>query len=599
MCGSPTSWRWEEEKVLYWLLALLCCVVLLPFLGLADFNTKGEPREAVVALSMLQSGDWILPVNNGGEMPYKPPLFHWLVAICSWFTGGEVNEYSSRLPSALSLIALTLGTFVFFRRRCGLHTAFVTALLTFTSLELHRAGMNTRVDMLLTALTAGAVMSLYSWYVKGCRRVPWGAILLMSMATLTKGPVGVLVPCLVCGVFMLLRGMNFFKAALWMILWGVMSLIIPLCWYVAAYGRGGQEFLDLVMEENFGRMTSTMSYDSCVNPWPYNILSLITGWIPWTLAALMSLAALRRSDFRWNTAGIIPRLKVWLKSVKPVRLMALTAVTVIFVFYCFPQSKRSVYLMPLYPFMALFMTELLEWTAKRKKVLVQAFGDVIAGLGILLTAVFIAVKAGVVPDTLVDHGRHGAQNAAMLQALRDSGGFMIWLWTACAPAGALLWWWLWRSRGETWRRLSAIAVTICGIYMTLAGVWQPAVLNVRSAKPVARQITELLAPQAQIYELIGYAEFQAGDPVHFFELNFYMGDTIRNFVREHPRSGFLIVSDDDVRDYLPQLEQQGYRFMPVADTERPLMKLPSKVMAFERSGADKPVTLTDMHPANQ
>ena len=32
-------------------------LMLLPFLGLTDFNTKGEPREAVVALSMLSITD--------------------------------------------------------------------------------------------------------------------------------------------------------------------------------------------------------------------------------------------------------------------------------------------------------------------------------------------------------------------------------------------------------------------------------------------------------------------------------------------------------------------------------------------------------------
>ena len=59
-----------------WLLLVVCVFVMLPFLGLADFNTKGEPREAVVTYSILDIGNWILPTNNGGEMPYKPPFFY-------------------------------------------------------------------------------------------------------------------------------------------------------------------------------------------------------------------------------------------------------------------------------------------------------------------------------------------------------------------------------------------------------------------------------------------------------------------------------------------------------------------------------------------
>ena len=44
---------------LFVFLVLICVVTLLPFLGLTDFHTKGEPREAVVAYSMLETGNWL------------------------------------------------------------------------------------------------------------------------------------------------------------------------------------------------------------------------------------------------------------------------------------------------------------------------------------------------------------------------------------------------------------------------------------------------------------------------------------------------------------------------------------------------------------
>ncbi len=86
-----------------WLITILAIVMLIPFLGLSDFNTKGEPREAVVAYTMLEHGNWILPINNGGDIPYKPPFFHWCIAFFSLFIG-YVNEFTSRLPSAVSLV---------------------------------------------------------------------------------------------------------------------------------------------------------------------------------------------------------------------------------------------------------------------------------------------------------------------------------------------------------------------------------------------------------------------------------------------------------------------------------------------------------------
>ena len=71
-------WRMEMRKkdVYTWGLAVACLLSLFLFMGEARFNTRGEPREAVVALSMLQEGNWTLPVNNGIDLAYKPPLFH-------------------------------------------------------------------------------------------------------------------------------------------------------------------------------------------------------------------------------------------------------------------------------------------------------------------------------------------------------------------------------------------------------------------------------------------------------------------------------------------------------------------------------------------
>ena len=91
----------------FWLLVVICVLTILPFLGMTEYHTKGEPRESIVSYTMLTGDNWTLPRNNGGEMAYKPPFFHWCVAAVSavW---GAVTEASSRMPSALALIFMTL-----------------------------------------------------------------------------------------------------------------------------------------------------------------------------------------------------------------------------------------------------------------------------------------------------------------------------------------------------------------------------------------------------------------------------------------------------------------------------------------------------------
>ena len=61
----------SKNKQFMWMVLLIATLMTIPFLWITDFNTKGEPREAIVAVSMLNEGNWILPVNNGGDIsPY-------------------------------------------------------------------------------------------------------------------------------------------------------------------------------------------------------------------------------------------------------------------------------------------------------------------------------------------------------------------------------------------------------------------------------------------------------------------------------------------------------------------------------------------------
>lgn len=273
------------------IVCVITVMLTVPFLGLTDFYSKGEPREAVVAYTMVEHGNWILPINNGGDIPYKPPFFHWCIALFSLLQG-HVSEFTSRLPSALALVAMSVGGFVFFAKRKNANMALLATLLSLTAFEVHRAGINCRVDMVNTAFMVGALFLMYRWWERGKHSMPWLAILCMSGATLTKGPVGMLLPCAVMGVFMLTQ-----RESLWSAVWrlgltALLSLVLPLCWYYAAYLQGGDEFLRLVKEENIDRLLGKMAYESHENPFWYNFLTLITGWLPYTLLFVFSLFVL-------------------------------------------------------------------------------------------------------------------------------------------------------------------------------------------------------------------------------------------------------------------------------------------------------------------
>ena len=72
-------------------------------------------------------------------------------------------------------------------------------------------------------------------------------------------PVGSLLPCFVVGVYRLLRGDRFFPTLGKMLGLAIAALALPAWWFYEAANRGGQHFVDLMYEENLGRLFGTMS----------------------------------------------------------------------------------------------------------------------------------------------------------------------------------------------------------------------------------------------------------------------------------------------------------------------------------------------------
>lgn len=519
------------------IVCVIAVMLTVPFLGLTDFYSKGEPREAVVAYTMVEHGNWILPINNGGDIPYKPPFFHWCIAFFSLLLG-HVSEFTSRLPSALALVTMSVGGFVFFAKRKNANMALLATLLSLTAFEVHRAGINCRVDMVNTAFMVGALFLMFRWWERGKHTMPWLAILCMSGATLTKGPVGMLLPCAVMGVFMLTQ-----RESLWSTVWrlgltALLSLVLPLCWYYAAYLQGGDEFLRLVKEENIDRLLGKMAYESHENPFWYNFLTLITGWLPYTLLFVFSLFVLPWK--RFSKSGFMQSVR----RAEPMQVFVWLAFGLILFFYCIPKSKRSVYLLPCYPFMAWLMAQYVVWLVANRLSAVKAYAWLMGVLGVGLSVAFVVLKTGVVPDTLF-HGKHAADNIAMLHALESISVSPLHLLFALLPAavGVATIMTLLKKDDALRNRVVWLSLSVVvALFLALDSTFQPAVLNTKADKPLAPQIE-------QRFDMTKMYSYMSSPMLHFFSLNFYLGDRIQQFEKVKPEDGVLMIPEDDVEEF--------------------------------------------------
>lgn len=541
------------------LLALICIITLLPFLGLTDFHTKGEPREAIVSYSMIETGNWILPVNNGGDIAYKPPFLHWCVAALSSITG-KVTEYTSRMPSALALIAMVLGGFCFYARRRGAGLALLMGLITLSNFEVHRAGMSCRVDMVLTAFIVLALYQLFRWCENERKGFPWLATLFMGCATLTKGPVGIILPCLVTGVYLLLRRTSFFKAFFLMTAIALVSCILPAIWYIAAYQQGGDNFIALVMEENFGRFMGKMSYESHENPAYYNLLTVVAGYTPYTLLVLLSLFSLTYKKISGKPREWWNQFTTYIREMDNVRLFSLLSIVLIFVFYCIPKSKRSVYLLPIYPFIAYFLAEYIMYLTRKHTKTVKIYGGILSAAAILLIGTFIAVQAGWVSESLFE-GRHAAENIAFMQGLQQLPLNIGRVCILSLPLWGAVWFFYTVAKNTS--ALQSVCATLFvtfALFMSLDGVLQPTVLNIKSDKNIMKEIKEITGKE-RVYSYV------AVDMLRFYTINFYCNDQIALFEKELPQTGYLLVGQRDFKIFEPRYNEQ-YTFEQVYQSAR-------------------------------
>ena len=86
------------------LLLLAAAVILAAGLGMRDPWPADEPRFALIARDMVQSGNWLIPSVGGFLYPDKPPLHFWLVAALYAITGSL--RFSFLFPAVAAGIAV-------------------------------------------------------------------------------------------------------------------------------------------------------------------------------------------------------------------------------------------------------------------------------------------------------------------------------------------------------------------------------------------------------------------------------------------------------------------------------------------------------------
>jgi 4-amino-4-deoxy-L-arabinose transferase-like glycosyltransferase len=323
---------WKKETFFVITLIVTCLILFFFGLGTVPIKDIDEAMHAATSKDMVLSGDWVTPRYNGENFYDKTPLYNWLAAISFLLFG--FSEFAARLPAALLGSGCVMLTYWLARSMFGPVVAFLSALVLATSAEYIVLSRVVVHDISLAFFVTLALTLFFVGYKNEKHRKP--AFLFgyaaLGFAVLAKGPVGVVLPMMIIGLFLICKKqLRFLKKM--QIGWGLfIFLAVAAPWYILMSVRNPDYSEYFFLKQNIGSFLSQQSRHP--KPFYYYIPVLMGGLFPWSLFLPLALFRAIRAKAALHGDGVIFAL-IWFG--------------VVFIFFSMASSKLGTYILPLFP----------------------------------------------------------------------------------------------------------------------------------------------------------------------------------------------------------------------------------------------------------
>lgn len=316
-----------------WIAAIVLLTINLGGLPLRDWDEGIVAQIArEIANAPFDSLVWLFPRDlNGAPYLNKPPLVHWMIALCYRVWG--VNEWTARLPGALLTatsvpLLYRVGREIFFQRS----TAVFAALVYLTSLPVVRQG---RLAMLDGAVLCFFLVMLVC-LLRSRRDLRWGlgVGLGFSCLCLTKGILGILLAAI--GLVFIAWDTPRLLTSLYLWMGFGLGAIPVVLWNGAQIYHYGEKFLAThFWDQSLKRVSDSVENNQGFVT--YYLWEIIKNGVPWVVFLPI---ALRNA---WDNRNL-----GWAK-------LALVWSGIYFIVISLMQTKLPWYAMPLYPAFSLMI----------------------------------------------------------------------------------------------------------------------------------------------------------------------------------------------------------------------------------------------------
>ncbi len=435
------------------------------FLGSRPLSVPDEGRYVEIPREMAVTGDWVTPRLNGVKYFEKPPLVYWFEAFLIRLFG--LSEWSVRLGPAL--FALFGCLTVYYAGAClyGRMSGLVSAVVLSTSLLYYGLSRGIILDMPVSVLLTASLLS----FLLGTREAEgttrrlffWGFYAFAALAVLTKGLIGIVIPGMIIGAWMLVMNEWRVLRSMHLLSGMIIFLAIAAPWHILVQ-RANSEFSNFYfIHEHFQRYLTKVH--GRYKPFWFFIPIVLFGLFPWS--AFLVQAVKHRFPVSWKdrkTATETIFLLLW--------------AGLVFLFFSASSSKLVPYILPVLPPLALIIGSYLADAGKQ-----GTFPGAGAGFAVALAL------AALIATALVELPRFRPEvDVARLQPYLAASAVIL-------LAGALAAWVLWRRNGLR-HALTALSLGMA-LFLVLSNCIAPFV-DTRTVKALALELKPRLLPGDEV-----------------------------------------------------------------------------------------------------
>lgn len=368
----------HDRRLITWLVAAL--LVLGAGIGLREPSPPDEPRFAMMAQDMVDTGRWLIPHRGTEIYAEKPPVFMWLQASAYALVGDL--KIAFLLPSLLGGVLTLWFVYDLARRLWGPQVGLTASVALAVCLQFGLQAKRAQIDMVVVTMITCAVWAIGRHVFLGhSPRWLWFGAFMAGLGTVTKG-VGFLPLLMLLPVVLLERSgrlpLTSTTTGPWPVRWsmvlpafvaGTAVWLAPLAIEVA---RARNPELHAYVSELLLRQTGERYFNAWhhIKPWWYYVEVIVSLWLPGVLL------------LPW----LVPAWWRRLRDGDPVLITLLAWVVMVLLFFSASPGKRGVYIFPALPVLCIaaapFIASILERSGARR---------VLFGYGTLLATAMAAL----------------------------------------------------------------------------------------------------------------------------------------------------------------------------------------------------------------